>query len=121
MVDEKVHVRLHTKMPEIKINLQENHTLSKLVKAVEDEVKKSELLLVNTPDEENYYILHRNIINAYVPVTSLIIIALAIALVVVICRSKAVRKQVKIVKTETPVDEFELQGGQNVIRASKVT
>ena len=54
VVDEKVHVRLHTKMPEIKINLQGNHTLSKLVKAVEDEVKKSELLLVNTPDEENY-------------------------------------------------------------------
>ena len=118
-VGKEVHVKLHSKMPEIKINLQKNHTLSKLISSVEEEVKKSELLLLNTPEEENYYLLHRNVINTYVPISSLIIVALAIALAVVICKNKIMQKRVEIVKTERPSEEIELKDGQRVVRASK--
>ena len=114
-----MHVKLHSKMPEIKINLQKNHTLSKLISSVGEVVKKSELLLVNTPDEENYYLLHRNVINTYVPISSLIIVALVIALAVVICKNKIKQKRVEIVKTERPSEEIELKDGQRVVRASK--
>ena len=87
-------------MSDIKINSIKNDILSRLVKAVKESVNESKVLLVNTEKNENYYSLHRNIIHTYVPLSSLLVIRLAVALTIVICKNKSRHKQVRVRASE---------------------